>query len=170
MPLIFRHFALVLILFTGINAVIAARRVPTFFATDLQAQTDAARFVWRVAALLMALFLVLEVLTVASRSDSPLCFLPLPGVSGTRAYIAWGMWIGWIGAVTLWVVFAAGADRVARFGPLFARGAQPGYAYNSRIVRLLTIVWCVGSLAIPLAMPKSDRLPMTCSDFRVGAH
>ena len=158
---LFRHFALVLVAVTAINAAIASRRVPALFA-DATARADASRFVWQLAAWLIALFSVLEILTVASGAESPLCYLPLPGAVGARLYIAWSMWVAWIVGVTLWVLVGHGAERVARFGPLFARTAMPDHAYNPRTIRLLAIAWCLGSLTIPFVFPSNQPVPLSC--------
>jgi hypothetical protein len=158
---LFRHFALVLVAVTAINAALASRRVPAFFA-DASARADASRFIWQSAGWLIALFSLLEILTVASGASSPLCYLPFPGAVGARRYIAWSLWVAWIGGVTLWVLIGGGAERVGRFGPVFARATKPEQVYNPRTIRLLAIAWCLGSLLIPLVFPSNKPVPLDC--------
>jgi len=162
MSLLFRHLALLFVAVTFANAVIAVRRVPQFF-TDSTDRSDATRFVWHVAAWLAGLFLLLEILTVTAQVASPLCFLPLRGLAGSWLYVAWGLWAGWIAGVTLWVVLGPGAARLARFGPLFARVPTPGHTYAPRTIRVVTLAWCAGSLVIPLVLPSTEPMPLSCS-------
>src|SRR5258706_6762361 len=162
MVLIFRHFAILVIAVVLVNAAIARARIPNLFAAGGMDAVEAERFVWFAAAWLIAFFALNEVLTVTSGASSPLCFIPASHPSGTWQYLAWTLWIGWVLGVTAWVWIGNGAERVARFGPLFANRFEAGQSYKASTVRLFTLLWCVGTIAVPLLMPASRPSALSC--------
>jgi len=164
MPLLFRHFALALIAVTIANAVIVSRRVPAAI-PDVGDQPGASAFIWQAAAALCVLFLTLELLTVVSGADSPVCFLPLRGHVGPRQYVSWGLWFGWTVGVTLWIVLGSGAERVARYASLFSRTRSSGVAYRPRTIRLLAIAWCIATLSVPFLIPSDPPIPVSCPEL-----
>src|SRR6476620_1008696 len=91
------HFGLVLAAITALNALIASRRVNTWFPNDPSAQADARRFVWRAAGWFGGFCLALECVTLATGAGAPICLCPMSGASGTVGYIGWAMWIAWVG-------------------------------------------------------------------------
>lgn len=164
MPLLFRHFALALIAVTIANAVIVSRRVAALL-PDVRDRHDAARLIWEAAAVLSVLFMLLELLTIVSGADSPLCFLPLRGHLGPRQYVSWTVWVGWTVGVTSWVVLGSGADRVARYASLFSRTRSPNVTYRPRTIRLLATAWCVATLGVPFLVPSDQPIPLTCPEL-----
>jgi hypothetical protein len=162
MDLIFRHFPLVAIAVVLVNAAIARARIPQLIATGGADAIEAERFVWFTAAWLIASFAVDETLVVSSGASSALCFMPVSHPTGTWQYLAWTLWIGWVLSVTVWVWIGRGAERVAKFGPLFAKQFKAGHSYKMSTVRLITLVWCVGTIAIPLLMPADRSSTLTC--------
>lgn len=162
MDLIFRHFAIVLIAVVLLNAAIARARIPKLVGAGGTDATEAERFVWFAAAWLIALFALEEILTVTSGASSPLCFLPVSHPTGTWQYLAWTLWIGWILGVTGWIWFGPGAEQVARFGPLFGKRFEAGRQYKASTIRAVTLLWCLGTIAIPLLMPATRPSALTC--------
>jgi type IV secretory pathway TrbD component len=150
---LFRHVALVFVAVVAINMMIALRRIPRFVADRGGDAQELARFVRLAGAWLIAMFLLLEILTVATGASSVFCLLPLGRPQGAVGFISWGLWIGWTLGVTLWVVVGRGAEILARFGPVFAKQYTSSTSYSARAVRWLAIVWCIGTLAAPLLMP-----------------
>lgn len=162
MPIILRHFALVLVVVTVINMVIAVRRIPKFVADRGGDGVEVTRLVWKVGAAIAGMFLLLEILTNIMGASSPLCFVPLTRPTDAMGFVAWGMWYGWTLGVTLWVLVGSGAEKLARNGPLFAKAYTPGAQYAARNVRLLALLWCAGTLAAPLAMSATQQAHFVC--------
>jgi hypothetical protein len=162
MELIFRHFAIVLIAVVLANAAIARARIPKLVAAGGPDAVEAERFVWLAAALLIALFALDEILTVTTGASSPLCFMPASHPAGMWQYLSWTLWIGWVLGVTAWIWIGRGAERVAMFGPLFAKRFEAGQSYKASTVRLITLIWCVGTIAIPLLMPAGRPSAFAC--------
>lgn len=154
MNLLFQHFSLVLIAVTIANAAIAARRVPDLARARGESGVEARRFVWRAAAWLASFFALLELLTIVTGEGSPVCFLVPRTPPGLGDYLGWGLFLGWTLVTTFWVWFSGGAERLARFGPLFSRNYRPQHRYSPSLVRGVTLLWCLGTSVTLFVMPR----------------
>src|SRR5262245_10384431 len=162
MDLIFRHFAIILIAVVLINVAVARARIPRLVAAGRTDAAQAEKFVWLTAAWFIGTFALDEVLTITSGASSPTCFIPASHPNGTWQYLAWTIWIGWVLGVTGWIWFGRGAERVATFGPLFAKRFEAGQSYKTSTIRLVTLLWCVGIIVLPLLTPASHSSTRTC--------
>lgn len=159
---VFRHFALVMIAVVVFNALLAWRRAPNFATARGSAPADAKRFIARAAGVLILLFAALEVMTVVTGAGAPFCFIPTLRPYGILDYLGWAMWVGCTVGVGLWIVAGSGAQAIARYGPLFARTYRPNLEYRPRTVRLIGLLWCLGTLAVPVIMSVAVPPQLAC--------
>jgi hypothetical protein len=163
MDFLLRYFSLILIAGTLANAAIAHKHIPAFVAARGGGGDEARRFVWGAAALFAVLFIAMNVVVLTAGVNAIQCFVPTMHPQTTLDYEVAAIWFGWIAGVTLWVWFGGGAAVVARNAPLFARSFRPEQQYTAKGVRIIALIWCVGSIAAPLLALGQRPTTLSCA-------
>lgn len=155
---VFRHFWLLFLAVMLVNVAIWRRRLDAAVAAGQATREDVSGFLRGAAVALAVYSLAAEAIVLAAGWPNALCFYGEPW-SAPGALAMWALTLLAWALLLAWVWLGAGAERLARLGPVLTARPQSGRTYSARQVRLY-VTGLIALVAVGLAVTLPVMPPM----------